>query len=142
MTKQSKMLQLLTQIKRDFDIGEPRFPHLKLKVSDINPKQDAIELYIRAKDILWNSNLSQRQVADIILDLGAAVQLKDGKNILQEIVSVRCNTGENHCIALCSKQDGNALGARKRSVKQSRIRKLASGSPVSWKYRLAGACIF
>ena len=50
MTKQSKMLQLLTQVKRDFDIGEPRFPHLKLKVSDISPKQDAIELYIRAKD--------------------------------------------------------------------------------------------
>ena len=84
MTKQSKMLQLLTQIKREFNIGEPRFPHLKLKVSDISPKQDAIELYIRAKDILWNSNLPQRQVADIILDLGAAVQLKDGKNILQK----------------------------------------------------------
>lgn len=88
MTKQSKMLQLLTQVKRDFDIGEPRFPHLKLKVSDISPKQDAIELYIRAKDILWNSNLPQRQVADIILDLGAAVQLKDSKNILQEIVKL------------------------------------------------------
>lgn len=88
MTKQSKMLQLLTQIKQEFNIGEPRFPHLKLKVSDISPKQDAIELYIRAKDILWNSNLPQRQVADIILDLGAAVQLKDGKNILQEIVKL------------------------------------------------------
>ena len=88
MTKQSIMLQLLTQIKREFNIGEPRFPHLKLKVSDISPKQDAIELYIRAKDILWNSNLPQRQVADIILDLGAAVQLKDGKNILQEIVKL------------------------------------------------------
>lgn len=50
MTKQSIMLQLLTQIKREFNIGEPRFPHLKLKVSDISPKQDAIELYIRAKD--------------------------------------------------------------------------------------------
>ncbi len=35
MTKQSKMLQLLTQIKREFNIGEPRFPHLKLKVSDM-----------------------------------------------------------------------------------------------------------
>ena len=77
MTKQSIMLQLLTQIKREFNIGEPRFPHLKLKVSDISPK-----------DILWNSNLPQRQVADIILDLGAAVQLKDGKNILQEIVKL------------------------------------------------------
>ncbi|CDB52992.1 unknown [Azospirillum sp. CAG:239] len=88
MTKQSIMLQLLTQIKQEFNIGEPRFPHLKLKVSDISPEQDAIELYIRAKDILWNSNLPQRQVADIILDLGAAVQLKDGKNILQEIVKL------------------------------------------------------
>ena len=58
------------------------------RISDISPKQDAIELYIRAKDILWNSNLPQRQVADIILDLGAAVQLKDGKNILQEIVKL------------------------------------------------------
>ena len=38
--------------------------------------------------ILWNSNLPQRQVADIILDLGAAVQLKDSKNILQEIVKL------------------------------------------------------
>ena len=38
MTKQSIMLQLLTQIKREFNIGEPRFPHLKLKVSDISPK--------------------------------------------------------------------------------------------------------
>lgn len=88
MTKQSIMLQLLTQIKQEFNIGEPRFPHLKLKVSDISPEQDAIELYIRAKDILWNSNLPQRQVADIILDLGAAVQLKDGKNILQETVKL------------------------------------------------------
>lgn len=57
MTKQSKMLQLLTQIKREFNIGEPRFPHLKLKVSDISPKQDAIELYIRAKDTLAKDNL-------------------------------------------------------------------------------------
>lgn len=64
MTKQSIMLQLLTQIKREFNIGEPRFPHLKLKVSDISPKQDAIELYIRAKDILWNSNLRERVCQD------------------------------------------------------------------------------
>ena len=103
MTKQSIMLQLLTQIKREFNIGEPRFPHLKLKVSDISPKQDAIELYIRAKDILWNSNLPQRQVADIILDLGAAVQLKDGKNILPYIKRLSPYSRQGDIFLPCSK---------------------------------------